>query len=928
MKMEGLPSSTAAAQKDCDACDSASPDSRAPRTSAHETVAPQPEPSQALKRLPLRDRRKGPRREPKPDRASEFAEQSLAANDLLPRNWTYLIAGMLASIGAAFILSGGLPRSSTIFLLSVSLLLVVVCGSWFSGAALPDRKSRILALSLTVILPPFMFGLGMMRWALADGLPYDAALATLLCVGGITSTLMRRHPVTILSAQLSIWSAAVVANGSLAGLSALLVALSVAAVVGREEVERMREEERLRIAQEQAQARSRVILTDYEETRQGWFWETDRRSLLTYVSAPVAQALGAEPEELIGQPLVTLFSAEHDGEQGVRALKLHLSRREPFHEISLAAALEDAELWWALSGRPTFGEGGEFLGYRGSGTDLTERRRSQERAARLAHFDSLTELANRFQMTQRLDEILTSPLLDKRSCAVLLLDLDRFKQVNDTMGHPAGDALLRKVARRLDAAVGKAGLVGRLGGDEFEVIIPGRSSRQALAELSLTIIDDLSQPYTIDGQNVNIGVSIGLALAPHDGVTNDDLIRNADLALYAAKDAGRGRYEFFSEELHAEAKARARLEIDLREAIAAGDLQLFYQPVIALGSERISSFEALLRWHHRDKGWMPTHKFIETAEYTGLISVIGEWALRTACMQMAQWPDTVSVSVNVSPLQFANPQLPSIVTSAIASAGIDPARLELEITESVYLNDDAGTDEMFARLKAIGVRLALDDFGTGYSSLGYLKKAPFDRIKIDQSFVRGAAEKVSRNRAIIASIANLAQALGMDTTAEGVETLDELDLVRSLGCSHIQGFIYERPMEASAATARIHGGLEALPVGQREARAPRESTMRQVVLEHEGHSYAGTLRNISATGAMIEGLWNVPVGARFIVHLSQTHKVEGVTRWSTGDRMGLAFADALGLDWDGRIVALQGPPPKPEKFFANRLSAGVSGGGR
>ena len=427
---------------------------------------------------------------------------------------------------------------------------------------------------------------------------------------------------------------------------------------------------------------------------------------------------------------------------------------------------------------------------------------------------------------------------------------------------------------------------------------------------------------------MNIGVSIGIALAPHDGVTNDDLIRNADLALYAAKDAGRGRYEFFSEDLHAEAKARARLELDLREAIARGDLELFYQPVVNLGSERISSFEALLRWHHRDKGWMPTHKFIETAEYTGLISVIGEWALRTACDQLAQWPEQVSVSVNVSPLQFANPQLPAIVTSAIASAGIDPARLELEITESVYLNDDAGTDEMFARLKAVGVRLALDDFGTGYSSLGYLKKAPFDRIKIDQSFVRGAAEEVSRNRAIIASIANLAQALGMHTTAEGVETLDELDLVRSLGCSHVQGFIYDRPMAASAASARIAEGLEALPEGQREARAPREIVIRQVVLDHEGQSYSGTLRNISATGAMVEGLWNVPVGARFVVHLSETHRVEGVTRWSTGDRMGLAFAHELGRDWEGRIVAIKGPPPAPVKFFANRHSAGISGTGR
>ena len=717
-----------------------------------------------------------------------------------------------------------------------------------------------------------------------------------------------------------------VANGSFAGFSALIVAIGVAAVIVREEVERQREEKRKRLAQEQAQARSRKILTEYEETRQGWFWETDRRALLTYVSEPVAQALGAEPGALIGEPLIKLFAVDAEGEEGVRALDFHLSMRTAFHEVALRAAIEGEERWWALSGRPVLGEDDSFLGFRGSGTDLTERKRSQERAARLAHFDSLTDLANRFQMTQKLEAILASPQVERRACAVLLLDLDRFKQVNDTMGHPAGDALLQHVARRLERAVGKSGLVGRLGGDEFEVIIPRAARREDIACLSEEIIKSLSQPYSIEGQNVNIGVSIGIALAPHDGVASDNLIRNADLALYAAKDAGRARYHFFSEDLHAEAEARARLEIDLREAISCGDLQLFYQPVVNLSTESISSFEALLRWHHQEKGWMPTHKFIETAEYTGLISVIGEWALRTACEQLAQWPEQVRVSVNVSPLQFANPQLPSIVTSAITSAGIDPARLELEITESVYLNDDAGTDEMFARLKAIGVRLALDDFGTGFSSLGYLKKAPFDRIKIDQSFVRGASEEGNRNRAIIASIANLSQALGMDTTAEGVETLAELDLVRSLGCSHVQGFIYDKPMDAAAATARLQSGLNALPEGPREQRAPRESTLRPVVLEHDGQSYYGTMRNISTTGAMVEGLWHVPVGARFLVHLSQMHRVEGVTRWSTGNRMGLAFEQELGHDRAGQIEAIQAPAPEPGEHFAADRANGASRG--
>src|SRR5690606_28431606 len=302
------------------------------------------------------------------------------------------------------------------------------------------------------------------------------------------------------------------------------------------------------------------------------------------------------------------------------------------------------------------------------------------------------------------------------------------------------------------------------------------------------------------------------------------------------------------------------MEGDLRDAIAEGQLQLYYQPFVCTASEKVAGFEALLRWNHPEKGWIPPDQFVETAEDTGLIAQIGEWALRTACHDLASWPEEVRVAVNVSPLQFANPQLPSIVTSAIAEAGISASRLELEITESVFLNDSDGTDAMFAALKRIGVRLALDDFGTGYSSLGYLKKAPFDKIKIDQSFVRGATQPGSRNGAIIASITSLAQALGMDTTAEGVETMDELELVRMHGCSHVQGFIYEKPLTAEAASARLTSGLAAVANGPRSSRARRSTMLRTVLVEHDDQTYTATIRNLSVTGALVEGMWNVPVG--------------------------------------------------------------------
>jgi EAL domain-containing protein (putative c-di-GMP-specific phosphodiesterase class I) len=412
-----------------------------------------------------------------------------------------------------------------------------------------------------------------------------------------------------------------------------------------------------------------------------------------------------------------------------------------------------------------------------------------------------------------------------------------------------------------------------------------------------------------------IGASLGIALAPDDGVTSEALIRNADLALYAAKDGGRGRYHFYAADLHSDAEERRQLEEDLRDAITHGDLELFYQPVVQTATERITGFEALLRWNHPKHGFISPDKFVPIAEDAGLIVTIGDWALRTACRDMAKWPAEVRVAVNVSPLQFANPALPAQVTSALAGAGVSAERLELEITESVFLGDDNATEAMFHALKGIGVRLALDDFGTGYSSLGYLKRAPFDKIKIDQSFVRGATQLGSRNGAIIGSIVSLAEALGMETTAEGVETLDELDLVRMLGCSHVQGFIYERAMSSADTSIRLASGLIAIACGPRSSRAARQAMLRRVALDHDGHSYNGTVRNMSLTGALIEGLWNVPPGTIFQIQLSDGHEVTATCRWGGDDRMGVEFSQPLRLDEDGRIAAVAiksaAPPRAP-----------------
>ncbi|HLV06501.1 MAG TPA: EAL domain-containing protein [Croceibacterium sp.] len=811
---------------------------------------------------------------------------------------------MLAAIASAIVATREVPEPLVGGMLVAAVLGVSLVGPAQALAARKARGSRLAAVAAVVVLPLFLFGFGVKRWTVAGGLPWDVAIAVLLCVAGVAAAYLRRQPGVIFAAQLSIWSAAVLAHASLAGGITILVALAVAILVSREQHQEDRQEEEHRRAHERVQTRARDILADYEETGQGWFWETDRRGLLTYISAPVAEALGRLPDELIGRPLIDLFDLAVSGQESERTLLFHFTARSGFQELPMRAAIPGETRWWSVSGRPIYDDFGNFVGFRGSGTDLTEKKRSEEQASRLARYDSLTGLANRFQMSQTLEKILAAPHELDRACAVLLLDLDRFKQVNDTMGHPAGDALLKQVAQRLERTAGHVGQVGRRGGDEFEVIIPGGIDRREIAQLASEVIANLSQPYSVEGQRVVIGASVGIAMSPDDGNVSEELIRNADLALYAAKDGGRGRLHFYAEDLHAQAEARVRMEGDLRDAIAEGQLQLYYQPFVCTASEKVAGFEALLRWNHPEKGWIPPDQFVETAEDTGLIAQIGEWALRTACHDLASWPEEVRVAVNVSPLQFANPQLPSIVTSAIAQAGIHPSRLELEITESVFLNDDAGTDAMFAALKRVGVRLALDDFGTGYSSLGYLKKAPFDKIKIDRSFVRGATDPGSRNGAIIASIASLAHALGMDTTAEGVETLDELDLVRMHGFSHVQGFIYERALSPAMVAERLKADLGAVAQGPRSARSARRSMLRKVILDHEGQRYHGTIRNLSASGALIEGLWNVPVGTTFEVHISDGRIVEATARWCEDDRMGVEFAEPLSATDGGSLATL------------------------
>jgi len=437
--------------------------------------------------------------------------------------------------------------------------------------------------------------------------------------------------------------------------------------------------------------------------------------------------------------------------------------------------------------------------------DVTERRRAAAEAAYLARHDALTGLGNRADFNARLTNAIEDGRPDGRRLAICCVDLDLFKGVNDTYGHPTGDRLLRMVAQRLRETLGGRDFAARIGGDEFAVVLDAIAAPDAIDATAAQIIETLSQPYAIDGTEVTIGASVGVALFPADGASADELIKNADLALYHAKSEGRRRHRFFRKDLQRAALERRELETDLRGALAERQLEVHYQPLVDISGRRVTGFEALLRWRHPTRGMIAPNDFIPIAEANGLIVPIGEWVLRTACADAVNWPEEIAVAVNLSPIQFGAANLTQTVVSALAQSGLPPQRLELEITESTLLADTAATAATLHALRRFGVRIALDDFGTGYSSLSRLRGFPFDKIKIDRSFVKDLAERRDCT-AIVAAIASLARSLGIATTAEGVETAEQLDFLRAQGCTQAQGFLFS-PARPRADLAALLGRL-------------------------------------------------------------------------------------------------------------------------
>lgn len=638
------------------------------------------------------------------------------------------------------------------------------------------------------------------------------------------------------------------------------------------------------------------LLASFEQAGLGWFWATDAQGAITYLSFTALEGIGCSAADVIGQPLTDLL--ESDTEEGdfksERPLKFLLGARNSITQLSVRAGCEKRHAWWEISGKPQFDEKGNFTGYRGSAKDITAKRESMLDAARMAQYDELTGLANRHRMKRRLATQIEFNRNTKRSCALLLLDLDRFKQVNDTHGHPVGDELLKQVASRLKRIVGKKGEIGRMGGDEFQILLPDEDDRGVLGDLGLRLVQMISQPYTINGLRAVIGASVGIAIAPYDGVEPDELVSAADLALYSAKSHGRGQYRFYSSELKKEAQRRAMIEGDLRDAISRDELRMYYQPIVDAETHKVKCMEALIRWEHSERGFISPGEFIPIAEEAGLIKSIGSWAIQEVCRQAVEWPEPIRVAINVSAVQFENDDFSRVVSDALKDSKIDPARVELEITESVFIGDYGRTLRTFKALKKLGVRLALDDFGTGYSSLSYLRNAPFDKIKVDQSFVRGATEKGNNNKAIISSIVSLAQALNMETVAEGVETKDELSLVKERGASHIQGMIFSPAIPHEQVMEKLGSqNLVYEPRGPEKYRAPRRSELRRIGLIHDDHRYQVILRNLSKSGALIEGLMNVPIGTKMVLDLGDGQlAVAGVVR-SDEQVLGVEFETPL-----------------------------------
>ncbi|MGB3627442.1 MAG: EAL domain-containing protein [Henriciella sp.] len=529
-----------------------------------------------------------------------------------------------------------------------------------------------------------------------------------------------------------------------------------------------------------------LLLRDFEESTSDWLWQTDEAGELIEIPMPALGETTAFDAMAPGQNLVSLFRTS----ESRNILSKSLERKQGFRDLVLQVEAEK-DAWWSLTGKPIFDEAYHFVGFRGVASDITQSKVIEDRIAYMAHYDPLTGLPNRAYLHEHLEKASLRPIKSGHERALLWLDLDNFKWVNDTMGHPAGDELLCQVASRLNDAVAKADVVARLGGDEFAALVEVQD-HETLMEVVRHTSDMLNEPYEIWGSIVHCGASIGVRPIEQHNMDIQTLLKHADLALYQAKEAGKRTWCVFSQQLAERAQARRTIEIDLNHAVENSELKLYFQPQISAASGEIVGCETLIRWEHPTRGLLGPNNFIQHAEDSGIITRLGEWALREALATARRLPEHMHIAVNISPLQIHSSSLVTTIINALGANGIDPARLELEITESVLMTDTDFTLSRLNQLKDIGLKISLDDFGTGFSSLSYLRRFPFDRLKIDRSFVEDI-DHDEDSRAITKATLNLAKALNMKCTAEGVETESQKQFLTDIGCDELQGYLVSRP---------------------------------------------------------------------------------------------------------------------------------------
>ncbi len=560
---------------------------------------------------------------------------------------------------------------------------------------------------------------------------------------------------------------------------------------------------------EQALAASEQRFKKLLEMSSDWYWEQDEQFRFVRISGGMVRAAGINTTDRYGKcrwDIDFVGISQEQMDEHRRQVEAH----ESIRDFQYAYVTPSGDTWWSsVSGEPMFDSSGKFIGYHGVGSNITDKKRAEAQVRQLAEFDYLTGLPNRMLLGSRFDFAARQCARNKEGIALLFIDLDRFKNINDSLGHHVGDKILAECAARLTRATRSSDTVSRLGGDEFVVMLPGVTTETHIANVADTLIHALSQPNLIEGRELTITPSIGMTLWPTDGQDLTTLIKNADVAMYHAKTQGRNQYSFFREEMNARVTERLAIENGLRRAIDRNELSLEYQPIFSVPNRRIIGAEALLRWRSEALGEIAPAKFINVAEESGLIVPIGEWVIAEACAQLARWrdlPDSVMagfpITVNVSGIQWKTPRLLDMLQSTLATHGLTPADIELELTETALVSEGDNTRALLEQVGAAGFRLVIDDFGTGYSNLAYLKRFFITKLKIDQSFVRDISTD-AEDAAIVRGIIGLAHSLGLRVVAEGVEYQAQLDFLVGAGCTEAQGFLLARPMSAAQLQAQF-----------------------------------------------------------------------------------------------------------------------------